>query len=75
MSENVFFNPGQSVSSDYDFDKAYVAAKIYHDKSKKPVVVVREKDGQPYLIFDEQAAQNTKLDENSEYSIIKRVDD
>ena len=24
MSENVFFNPGQSVSSDYDFDKAYV---------------------------------------------------
>ena len=32
MSENVFFNPGQSISSSYDFDKAYTAAKIYHMK-------------------------------------------
>ncbi|GEN48823.1 hypothetical protein [Ligilactobacillus pobuzihii] len=75
MSENVFFNPGQSISSDYDFNKAYVSAQIYHTKSKKPIVVVREKDGQPYLIFDEQAAQSSKQAENSEYTLVKRVDD
>ncbi len=32
MSEDVFFNPGQSISSDFDYNKAYVAAQIYHVK-------------------------------------------
>ena len=52
MSENVFFNPGQSISSSYDFDKAYTAAKIYHMKADNSVLIVQEKDGQPYVIFD-----------------------
>ena len=52
MSENVFFNPGQSISSSYDFDKAYTAAKIHHMKADNSVLIVQEKDGQPYVIFD-----------------------
>ena len=52
MSENVFFNPGQAIASDFDFNKAYVAAQIYHHKAQKPVLVVQEKDGQPFGIFD-----------------------
>lgn len=75
MSEDVFFNPGQSVSSDYDFNKAYVSAQIYHHKSKKPVVVVQEKDGQPYLIFEEQTDQATPKDSTAKYSVVKRVND
>lgn len=43
MSENVFFNPGQSISSSYDFDKAYTAAKIYHMKADNSVLIVQEK--------------------------------
>lgn len=43
MSENVFFNPGQSISSSYDFDKAYTAAKIYHKKADNPALIVQEK--------------------------------
>ncbi|GBG94352.1 hypothetical protein LFYK43_08110 [Ligilactobacillus salitolerans] len=72
MSEDVFFNPGQSISSDYDFNKAYVAAQIYHNKSNKPVLVVQESDGNPYFIFDEEAfpaAENAK----TKYSVIKRI--
>lgn len=75
MSEDVFFNPGQSVSSDYDFNKAYVSAQIYHDKSKKPVVVVQEKDGQPYLIFEEQTGTPEKQAAASKYAVIKRISD
>lgn len=60
MSENVFFNPGQSISSSYDFDKAYTAAKIYHMKADNSVLIVQEKDSQPYVIFDEAKALNKK---------------
>ena len=67
MSENVFFNPGQAIASDFDFNKAYVAAQIYHHKAQKPVLVVQEKDGQPFVIFDEQA------EEAKRYSLVKRV--
>ncbi len=74
MSENVFFNPGQSVSSDYDFDKAYVSAQIYHSKSKKPVLVVQEQDGKPYFIFDEKAALKESEKKASKYLIVKRLE-
>ncbi|KRM17882.1 hypothetical protein FC40_GL001090 [Ligilactobacillus hayakitensis DSM 18933 = JCM 14209] len=73
MSEDVFFNPGQSISSSYDFSKAYVSAKIYHKKADNPVLIVQEKDGKPYVIFDEQAALKAKKDEAKRYSVIKRV--
>ena len=73
MSENVFFNPGQAIASDFDFNKAYVAAQIYHHKAKKPVLVVQEKDGQPFVIFDEQAALDSEKEETKRYSLVKRV--
>ena len=34
MSENIFFNPGDSIASDFDFENAYVAAQIYHHKEE-----------------------------------------
>ena len=73
MSENVFFNPGQSISSSYDFDKAYTAAKIYHKKTDNPALIVQEKDGQPYVIFDETKALQQEAAESKKYSVIKRV--
>jgi len=75
MSENVFFNPGQAIASDFDFNKAYVAAQIYHHKAQKPVLVVQEKDGQPYVIFDEQAALDSEkaANEARKYAVVKRV--
>ncbi|WP_302046988.1 hypothetical protein [Ligilactobacillus agilis] len=73
MSENVFFNPGQAIASDFDFNKAYVAAQIYHHKAQKPVLVVQEKDGQPFVIFDEQAALASEKEEAKRYSLVKRV--
>ena len=69
MSENVFFNPGQAIASDFDFNKAYVAAQ----KAQKPVLVVQEKDGQPFVIFDEQAALDSEKEEAKRYSLVKRV--
>ncbi|MCP0887284.1 hypothetical protein LB941_08055 [Ligilactobacillus sp. WILCCON 0076] len=74
MSENVLFNPGESLASDYDFNQAYIAAQIYHHKDKKPILVVQEKDGNPYFIFDEMAALTDEKDEHARrYSVIKRV--
>ena len=73
MSENVFFNPGQAIASDFDFNKAYVAAQIYHHKAQKPVLVVQEKDGQPFVIFNEQAALASEKEEAKRYSLVKRV--
>lgn len=73
MSENVFFNPGQSISSSYDFDKAYTVAKIYHMKADNSVLIVQEKDGQPYVIFDEAKALQQEAAEGKKYSVIKRV--
>lgn len=43
MSENIFFNPGDSIASDFDFNKAYVSAQIYRHKTEKPVLIVQEK--------------------------------
>ena len=37
MSENFFFNPGDSIASEYDFDSAYVAAQIYRKKIERPI--------------------------------------
>lgn len=76
MSEDVFFNPGQSIASDYDYNKAYVAAQIYHQKVEKPVLVVKEKDNQPYVIFDEEAAieeENQEKKQAKSYKVVKRI--
>ncbi len=54
MSENIFFNPGDSIASDFDFENAYVAAQIYHHKAAKPVLIAQEKDGKPYFIFEDR---------------------
>ena len=78
MSEDVFFNPGQSIASDYDYNKAYVAAQIYHQKVEKPVLVVKEKDNQPYVIFDEEAAieeENQEKKQAKSYKVVKRISD
>lgn len=75
MSESVFFNPGQSISSSYDFGKAYTAAKIYHKKAASPTLLVQEKDGRPYYIFDEAKAMKEEEAESKRYSVVKRVDD
>ncbi len=60
MSENIFFNPGDSIASDFDFENAYVAAQIYHHKAAKPVLIAQEKDGKPYFIFDEAEQRSPK---------------
>ena len=78
MSEDVFFKPGQSIASDYDYNKAYVAAQIYHQKVEKPVLVVKEKDNQPYVIFDEEAAieeENQEKKQAKSYKVVKRISD
>lgn len=74
MSENVFFNPGQSLASEYDFDKAYIAAKIHHAKSKQPILLVQEKDGQTYYIFDEAAALKDQKQHTQAFKLVKRLD-
>lgn len=78
MSEDVFFNPGQSISSDFDYNKAYVAAQIYHEKVKKPVLVVKEEDNKPYIVFDEEAAieeENQEAQQAKQYKVVERIDD
>ena len=77
MSEDVFFNPGQSISSDFDY-KAYVAAQIYHEKVKKPVLVVKEEDNKPFIVFNEEAAIEEEHQEEQnakQYKVVKRIDD
>ena len=73
MSENIFFNPGNSIASDFDFNKAYVSAQIYRHKAEKPVLIVQEKDGRPYFIFDEDAAIDQETDEAKKFSVIKKI--
>lgn len=73
MSENIFFNPGDSIASDFDFNKAYVSAQIYRHKTEKPVLIVQEKDGHPYFIFDEDAAIAQETAEAKKFSIIKKI--
>lgn len=78
MSEDVFFNPGQSISSDFDYNKAYVAAQIYHEKVKKPVLVVKEEDNKPYIVFDEEAAieeEKQEAQQAKQYKVVERIDD
>lgn len=74
MSENIFFNPGQSIASEYDFNKAYVAAKLYHAKAKKPVLLTQQTDGQVYYIFDEDAALKEQHEHAQAFKIIERLE-
>lgn len=74
MSENIFFNPGQSIASEYDFNKAYIAAKLYHSKAKKPVLVTQEHDGQVYYIFDEDAALKEQTEHTKAFKVIERLE-
>ena len=73
MSENIFFNPGDSIASDFDFNKAYVSAQIYRHKAEKPGLIVQEKDGHPYFIFDEVAAIAQETAEAKKFSIIQKI--
>ena len=73
MSENIFFNPGDSIASDFAFDNAYVAAQIYHHKAAKPVLIAQEKDGKPYFIFDEATAIAEEHAKAKEFSVVKRL--
>ncbi|WP_290033492.1 hypothetical protein [Ligilactobacillus cholophilus] len=78
MNEDVFFNPGQSIASDYDYNKAYIAAQVYHQKVEKPVLVVKEENDKPYIVFDEKAAIEEEYKEKQHaksYKIIERIDD
>lgn len=76
MSENVFFNPGQAIASDYDYNKAYVAAKIYHQKAQTPVLIAQSKDGHPYYIFDETTAlkqEEAIKKQHQAYHVVSRI--
>lgn len=73
MSESVFFNPGDSIASDFDFNKAYVSARIYRRKTEKPVLIVQEKDGRPYFIFDEDAAVEQEEQAAREFSVVRKI--
>lgn len=73
MSENFFFNPGDSIASEYDFDSAYVAAQIYHKKVERPILITREKDGKPYFIFDEAAALAEEKAEAKRFEVVHRL--
>ncbi|KRM96187.1 hypothetical protein FC19_GL000997 [Liquorilactobacillus aquaticus DSM 21051] len=73
MSENVLFNPGQAISSTFDFNEAYVSAQIYRKKSNKPLLVVQEKDGKLYCVFDKSTAQENSM-ESKQYRVIKHLD-
>lgn len=78
MNEDVFFNPGQSIASDYDYNKAYIAAQVYHQKVEKPVLVVKEENDKPYIVFDEKAAIEEEYKEKQHaksYKVIERIDD
>lgn len=78
MNEDIFFNPGQSIASDYDYNKAYIAAQVYHQKVEKPVLVVKEENDKPYIVFDEKAAIEEEYKEKQHaksYKIIERIDD
>ncbi|KRN89411.1 hypothetical protein [Ligilactobacillus ceti] len=74
MSENVFFNPGNSIASDYDYQKAYISAQVYHKKAQQPVLIVQEKDGHPYIVFDEKTALKQEEQVATRYQNIARVD-
>lgn len=76
MNEDVFFNPGQSIASDYDYNKAYIAAQVYHQKVEKPVLLVKRKGDQSYLVFDEEAAVAEEKRETKNvksYKVVKRI--
>ncbi|GAJ27341.1 hypothetical protein JCM15457_2326 [Liquorilactobacillus sucicola DSM 21376 = JCM 15457] len=73
MSENVLFNPGQAISSTFDFNEAYVAAQIYRKKNNKPLLVVQEKDGKLYCVFDKTTMQKSGTDSRP-YRVIKHLD-
>lgn len=78
MNEDVFFNPGHSIASDYDYNKAYIAAQIYHQKIEQPVLVVKGTKEQSYVVFDEAAAiaeENKEKMNAKHYKVIKRLDD
>ena len=79
MSEDVFFNPGNSIASDYDYSKAYIAAQIYHQRVEKPVLLVKgENSNDPYIVFDEEAAVEEEKQEEQNaksYKVVKRLDD
>lgn len=42
-------------------------------KADNSVLIVQEKDGQPYVIFDEAKALQQEAAEGKKYSVIKRV--
>ena len=75
MSESIFFNSWQSISSSFDFDEAYTAAKIYRHKAAKPLLIVQEKDGQPYYVFDESQAVKEENAKAKEFAVLKRITD
>ncbi|KRL01812.1 hypothetical protein [Liquorilactobacillus capillatus] len=74
MSENVLFNPGQAISSTFDFNEAYVSAQIYQKKRNKPLLVVQEEDGKLYCVFDKAAAEQETTSQSKQYRIIKQLD-
>ena len=50
MSENIFFNPGDSIASDFDFENAcMLLPRSIITKLLKPVLIAQEKDGKTVL--------------------------
>ncbi|KRM00065.1 hypothetical protein [Liquorilactobacillus satsumensis] len=73
MPENVLFNPGQMISSSYDYEEAYLAAKIYRKKTKRYPLIVQEEKGKLYYVFDKDRPATNKQTSKS-YQIIKRIE-
>ncbi|MFT8461199.1 hypothetical protein [Liquorilactobacillus ghanensis] len=73
MSEKVFFNPGQAVASSFDYHEAYVAAKIYRQKSNHELLLVQEKNnGKSYFVFDATAA-NDDSQPTKNFQLVERL--
>lgn len=73
LSEEFFFNPGDAIASDFDYNKAYIAAQIYHHKKSKPLLIVQERDGHPYFVFDEAQALAEEHEKSKSFTVIKHL--
>ncbi|WP_057895246.1 hypothetical protein [Liquorilactobacillus oeni] len=73
MAENILFNPGQMISSSYDYEEAYLAAKIYRKKTKHSPLIVQTGKEKLYYVFDKEKPFDSNQ-QNKEYRIVKYLE-
>lgn len=74
MSEMVFFNPGDAIASDHDFNAALRSAEIFHRKQKQhELMIVKEENGKTYAVFNATDAQINASAQTNRYQIAKRM--